>query len=213
MIGPRRSELRRVVLAISGASGIVIGLRLAEVLSSKSIEVHAVVSENALRVAETECVSREWFLEKLSKFVKALYFENSWESPLSSSSFLVDACIAAPLSIKSAALLALGIHENLLLRALGNCIRLRRPVVAVIRECPLGVAELRTLLNLAELGVAIVPAVIGFYTKPQGIKDLVDFIVGKVLDVLGIENDLYPRWGFSDARIARTRDPCLDLYG
>lgn len=212
MIDPRRPELKRVVLAVCGASGLVIALRLAQVMTSIGVEVHAIVSREALTVADHECGSRVWFLNKLSSYVKSLFSEDDWGSPLASSSFLVDACIAAPASMKSVAALAHGMQGDLLTRALGNCLRMRRPLVIVFRECPLGVAELRSLLTLAEMGAHIVPAVVGFYAKPQSLREVVDFIVGKVLDVLGIENDLYPRWGQSDARTARTLDPCRALY-
>ena len=213
MIGPRRSELKRVVIVVTGASGVVLAIRLVEVLRERDVETLCVVTGRALVVADHECVSREWFLGVLSKFCTKVYREGDWESPLASSSFDIDACIAVPLTVTSAAKLSLGIYDNLALRALGNCIRLGRPVVAVVRECPLGVAELRALLRLAEMGVRIVPAVVGFYAKPASIKDVVDFIVGKVLDVLGIENDLYARWGSEDSSRAQTLDPCRALYG
>ncbi|NPA96863.1 MAG: UbiX family flavin prenyltransferase [Crenarchaeota archaeon] len=211
MIGPRRSELQRLALVISGASGVVIGLRLAQVLSEKGMEVHAVVTRNALEVANHECISGEWLLETLRRIAASVYLDSDWSSPLASSSFAVDACIAAPLSISSAAKLALGVQDSLALRALANCLRLRRPVVAIVRECPLGVAELRALLSLAKMGVRIVPAVVGFYARPQSISEVVDFIVGKALDALGIENSLYRRWG--DPRTAQTPDPCQALFG
>lgn len=212
MIGPRRPELKRVVLAVCGASGLALSIRFAQILSSLGVEVYTVVSKEALEVADHECVSREWLLKKLSEFSKSVFEESDWSSPLASSSFLVDACVAMPASMKTISSLAHGIHGDLLTRALGNCLRMRKPLVIVFRECPLGVVELRSLLALAEMGAHIVPAVVGFYTRPQSIKDVIDFVVGKVLDVLGIENELYPRWGSQEVRRSLTPDPCRALY-
>ncbi len=214
MIDPRRPEQRgKYVLVVTGASGLVLALRLAEILRSYGYAVEAVVSEGALRVAEYECVSRDWFLKKLGEYCRAVYREDEWSSPLASSSNFVDVlgCVVVPASIKTVSLAIHAINENLCVRVITNCLRMGKPVVLVVRECPLGVAELRVLYRAARMGMKIVPAVVGFYTYPRSVKDVIDFIVGKVLDVLGIENELYRRW--SSSREARIPDPCQDLYG
>ncbi len=214
MIGPRRPERgSRIAVCITGASGCVLALRLCEVLRERGFELEAVVTRAALTVADYECVSRDWFLSKLRAWVQNIYNEDELDAPLASSSYSIDTCIIVPASIKTLAMVVNGIAENLVVRTVLNALRMRRPVVAVVRESPLGVVELRVLYMAARLGIAIVPAVIGFYARPQNIRDAVDFVVGKVLDVLGIENDLYTRWSEVRSRKSRLPDPCRVLYG
>ena len=213
MIDPRRTEqLQRIVVGITGASGCVVALRLCEVLNSLGLEIEAVVSRRALTVADYECVSRSWFLSKLRTWVRNLYSDNDLNAPLASSSYRVDGCIIVPATINTLAKIVNSIGDNLVVRTALNVLRMRRPLVAVVRESPLGIAELRTLYMAAKMGISIVPAVIGFYTHPQSVRDVVDFIVGKVLDVLGIENELYTRWHEIRSSRFRSRDPCQILY-
>ena len=214
MIGPRRPEHRsRIAVCVTGASGCVLALRLCEVLSGRGFRLEAVVTRAALTVADYECVSRDWFLSKLRVWVQNIYNEDELDAPLASSSYIMDACIIIPASIKTLAMVVNGVAENLAVRTVLNALRMRKPVVAVVRESPVGVAELRVLYTAAKLGISIVPAVIGFYVCPQNIRDIVDFVVGKVLDVLGIENDLYRRWNEVKSRKPRLQDPCQVLYG
>jgi len=213
VIGPRRTErLQRIVVSVTGASGCVLTLRLCEVLSSLGLEIEAVVSRRALTVADYECVSRSWFLSKLRTWVRNLYSDDELDAPPASSSYRVDGCVIVPASINTLAKIVSGIEDNLIVRTALNVLRMQRPLVAVIRESPLGVVELRTLYMAAKLGISIVPAVVGFYAHPQTIRDVVDFIVGKVLDVLGIENELYARWHEIRLNKSRSRDPCQILY-
>jgi len=201
----------KIFLGVTGASGCVIALRLAEVLKNLGHEVYAVVSEKALMIAEYECISKGWFLDKLTSFATNIYRESDINADISSSSNALDSYILAPASVKTMAMIVHGIAENLIVRAALIGLRMRKPVIAVVREAPLGIVELSVLLKAAKLGVFVVPAVIGFYTYPQSLKDVVDFIVGKVLDVLGIEHDLYRRWKGSRAPLYP--DPCEVLYG
>ena len=213
MIGPRRTEqLQRIVVGVTGASGCVITLRLCEVLNSLGFEIEAVVSRRALTVADYECVSRNWFLSKLRTWVRSLYSDDDLDAPLASSSYRVDGCVIAPATINTLAKIVNGIGDNLVVRTALNVLRMQRPLVAVVRESPLSVVELRTLYMAAKMGISIVPAVVGFYAHPQTIRDIVDFIVGKVLDVLGIENELYTRWHEIKLSRSRSRDPCQILY-
>jgi 4-hydroxy-3-polyprenylbenzoate decarboxylase len=201
----------KIFLGITGASGCVIGLRLAEVLKSLGHEIYVSISDEALTVAEYECISRHWFSEKLKSLSIAVYREGDIGADIGSSSNALDSYVIAPASIKTMAMVVNGIAENLIVRAALIGLRMRKPVVAVVREAPLGIVELSILLKAARLGIHVIPAVIGFYTYPQTIKDVVDFIVGKVLDVLGIKHDLYRRWKGSRAPLYP--DPCEVLYG
>ncbi|MDK6028442.1 UbiX family flavin prenyltransferase [Ignisphaera sp. 4213-co] len=201
----------KIFLGVTGASGCVIALRLAEVLSSLGHEIYVVVSENALVVADYECRNRSWFLEKMKSFSKAIYHEKNLHVDIASSSNTLDAYIIAPASIKTLAMIVNGIGENLITRTALVGIRMKKTTLAIVRESPLGVVELTVLLKAAKLGIHIIPAVIGFYSYPQSIKDVIDFVVGKALDALGIQHNLYRRWkGFRDPQF---QDPCEYLYG
>ncbi len=201
----------KIFLGVTGASGCIIALRLAEVLRSYGHTIIGAYTRSSLIVADAECISSNWFIDKLKGYVSELYSEDYMEAPIASSSNILDAYIIAPASIKTIALIVNGIASNILIRAILNGLRMRKPVVAVIRESPLGEIELEVLYKASKKGIAIIPAVVGFYTYPQNIGDIIDFIVGKTLDVLGIQNDLYRRW--KGARDPRYRDPCEYLYG
>jgi len=201
----------KILLGITGASGCVIALRLAEILRKYGFTIIGIYTRSSLIVADTECVSANWFIDKLRGYVDELYSEDDIKAPIASSSNILDAYIIAPASIKTMALIINGIASNLLVRAILNGLRMRKPVVAVVRESPLGEIELEILYKASKKGITIVPAVVGFYTYPQHIGDVVDFIVGKTLDVLGIQNNLYRRW--RGVRDPQYRDPCEYLYG
>lgn len=211
MIGPRRSEPQKILLGVSGASGLVMSLRLAEVLKSLGLYIVSVYTNSSLFIADSECISREWFLERLKQYSDEIYSEEAIDAPIASSSNPLDAYIIAPASLKTLALIANGIALNLLVRAVLNGIRMGRSVVAVFREAPLGRIELKVLYKVASLGVTIIPAVVGFYACPQNLNEVVDFIVGKVLDILGVDHNLYRRW--RGARDPSIKDPCRIFYG
>ncbi|GEM_PF-120241 len=197
------ADLRRrvvrlyVVVAVTGASGLVLALRLIEVLKNLRARVDVVVSRSAMKVAESECVSGDFLLSKLRELgADSVYLEDELDSALSSSSYvaLVNWVAVVPASIKTIASIAYGFSDNLVARVALNALRLGKKVIVVPRESPLGEVELRVLYRAARAGVYVVPATVGFYTKPETLTDVVDFIVGKVLDVAGVEHQLYPRW-------------------
>lgn len=201
----------RVFVGITGASGCVIALRFMEVLKAYNHKVVAAFTKSALKVAKLECVSDEWFVAKVKSLADEVYSEEDIEAPPASSSRPLDAYVIVPASITTLARLVNGVASNLIVRAALCGLRMRRPVVAVIREAPLGTVELRVLYTASRVGVSIIPAVVGFYSCPQGLREVVDFIVGKILDVIGVENELYRRW--SGSRCLNLPDPCEALYG
>jgi len=211
VIGPRRSEahLRRVVIVVAGASGVPLGIVVARELRPRVDELYAVVTQRSLDIASLECGSRERFLSELARWVDEVYTENDWSSPLASSSFLLDACIAAPASMRLVASLAQGLYSDLASRALGNCLRLRRPLAIAFREAPLGPAELENLYKLALYGACIVPMTLAPYAHAVDAASVLRFVAGKLLDCIGIETGLYERW--AGARKARPLDLCRDL--
>jgi len=181
----------RVILGITGASGVVYGVRLLEVLRERDVEVHLVISEMGRRLIELE-------LERSYKDMIGLassYWENNdLTAPIASGSFRTDGMIIAPCSMKTAASIANGISGNLITRAADVTLKERRKLIIIPREAPLSDIHLENLLKITRAGGIVIPASPAFYHLPERIEDLVDFIVGKALDVLGIEHKLYKEW-------------------
>ncbi len=182
------TESNRIVVAVTGASGVAIGLRLLEVLTK---EKHLIISEEAKELIEIETGLGEEEVEANADFVH----ENSdMGSVLASGSFKFDAMVIAPCSMSTLSKISVGISDNLVTRAAAVCLKEHRPLVLVPRETPLSAIHLRNMADLAQLGVFILPACPAFYPKPEKIEDMIDFVVGRILDVLGVENNLYERW-------------------
>lgn len=181
----------RLIVAITGASGTVYAKRLLEVLREKKVETHLIVSKAAEKVIEHELGMKKKDLEKLACHV---YGVDDLCAPFMSGSFQTDGMIIVPCSMKTLAGIASGYADNLILRAADVTLKEGRRLIVVPRETPLSSIHLRNMLSLARLGVAVVPAMPAFYHKPKKIDDLVDFVVGKVLDCLGVEHKLFKRW-------------------
>ena len=182
----------RIILALTGASGIQIGIRLAEVL--RKHELHIIVSENAKKVMNYEVESADKVLSKLKEYGK-VYGESAIDAPPASGSSLFDAMVVCPCSMKTLSAIANGYCCNLITRSADVMLKEGRNLVLVPRETPVSAIHLENMLKLSRLGVVILPASPAFYHKPKGVGDMVDFIVGKILDSLGIQNQLYKRWG------------------
>ncbi len=185
------SNKRKIVVGITGASGTVYGLRLIEVLRTAGCQVHAVVTDSGWRVMEYECnVTRADF----EKLVDKLYDQADVGAAIASGSFYCDAMVVVPCSMKTAASIAHGISDNLLTRAADVMLKEGRSLIIVPRETPMHAIHLENLLTLAKLGVRVIPACPGFYHKPESLQDLIDMLVGKICDSLGVENSLFERW-------------------
>jgi len=184
-----------LAVAITGASGVRYGVRLVKVSAELGLRLTGViVTRSADLVAQAEEGMAEGGLAKELSSYAPVYREDDFTSPLASSSSSPDCMAIVPASMKTVAMLAAGLELNLVARAALAVLRLRRPLVVAFRETPLGVAELRNLLALARMGAIVMPLAPGFYHLPRTIDDMVDFMVGKVLDALGIKHDLYNRW-------------------
>jgi len=181
----------RLVVAITGASGVIYSKRLLEVLREKKVETHLIVSIAAERVIEHELEMTKKDMEKLASHV---YGVDDFSAPLMSGSFQTEGMIIIPCSMKTLAGIAHGYSDNLILRAADVTIKERRRLIVVPRETPLSAVHLRNMLTVARLGVAVIPAMPGYYFKPKKMDDLVDFVVGKILDCLGVEHRLFSRW-------------------
>jgi len=178
-------------VAITGASGVVYGKRLLKVLQEKNVETHLIISKAAEKVIEHELEKTKEDIEKLANHT---YNVNDWDAPIVSGSFKTDGMIIIPCSMKTLAGIAHGYSDNLVLRAADVVLKEKRRLVLVPRETPLNIVHLRNMLALAEQGVTILPAMPAYYHKPKNVDDLVDFVVGKVLDLLGINHALFKRW-------------------
>ena len=184
----------KIVVAISGASGVVLGKRLVEVLKSEEnkgkYEVHLIISEAAKEIAGFE----ETDLSQARKVADYSYEEDDLEAGIASSSYGVDAMVVLPCSMKTLSAIANGFCDNLINRAAENMLKMGRLLVVSPRDTPLSLAALNNMAKLRDEGALIVPPVMAYYYKPKTIDDVTDFFVGKVLDCLRIEHDLYNKW-------------------
>lgn len=173
----------KVIVAITGASGAVYGIRLLEVLKEKGVKTECIISDAGREIIKTE----------LKKSVNG-YREKDIGAPFSSGSSTADAMVIAPCSMKTLSAVANGYSSNLISRSADVMIKEGKRLILVPRETPLSAIHLENMLKLSRIGVTVLPAMPGFYHGPKKIEDLIDFIVGKILDSLGIENSLYRRW-------------------
>ena len=202
---------RTITLAFTGASGMPDGLRLLECLFAAGARVQLLYSTAAQVVAKQECAltlptqPRE-AARLLSERYRAregqldVYARDDWLAPMASGSNPGDAMAICPCTMGTLGAVAAGLADNLIERAADVMLKERRPLVLVPRETPLSAIHLENMLRLARAGAIVLPPSPGFYTHPQSIDDLVDFVVARVLDHLGVANALAPRWG--DARRA-----------
>ena len=181
----------RLIIAITGASGVIYGKRLLEVLKKKKIETHLIVSEAAEKIIEHELKTTKKDIEKLASH---FYSVDDLTAPIASGSFKTDAMIIIPCSMKTLAGIAHGYAENLILRGADVMLKEKRKLILVPRETPLNIIHLQNMLVLAKQGVMIVPAMPAYYHKPKNIRDVVNYVVGKILDCLEIEHTIFKRW-------------------
>lgn len=182
----------RLIVGVSGASGVVMSYSLLRALHRADCEVHLVVTDSACRTWEIET---EKPISDLFALARAVYEPDDMEALISSGSFVTDGMIVLPCSMKTLAGIVSGYTDNLLLRAADVCLKEGRKVVLCPREMPLGRVHLRNLSAAAELGCAIVPPMMTFYNSPQSIQDMIDHVVGKVLLQFGITPEEFVPWG------------------
>ncbi|RII28636.1 MAG: aromatic acid decarboxylase [Geobacter sp.] len=199
-------RVRQVVLAITGASGAVYGLRLAEELLRASVRLTLLISSPGFAVLKEEC-GLEWegeaaaVRENLCRHFGvdaaqlAYYAEDDFFAPIASGSAAPDALVICPCSMGTLARVATGVSGNLLERCADVMLKEHRRLVMVPRETPLSEIHLENMLKLARMGVRMIPAMPAFYHHPRSLDDVVDFVVGRVLDGVGIEHRLVRSWG------------------
>jgi len=182
---------KRIVVGITGATGSIFGVRLLEVMRAAGIETHLVMSKWGARTMTHE-TSRS--VEDVNALASVSYNPNDQGAAISSGSFLTDGMVIAPCSMRTLAAIATGQGEHLVHRAADVSLKERRKLLLVVRESPLNEIHLENMLKLARMGVVILPPMPGFYNHPQSIDEMVDHIVMRILDQLGIESELTKRW-------------------
>jgi len=181
----------KLIVGISGASGVIYGVRFLEALHRKNIETHLLLTPIAEKVLKQETNFKK---QKLIELATYHYKINDLAAPISSGSFLTQGMVIIPCSMKTLAGISYGYSDNLLLRAADVNLKEKRTLIIVPRETPLRKVHLENMLRLANEGATILPAMPGFYYNPKTLDDVIDHIVGKVLDILRIEHNLYQRW-------------------
>ncbi|MCL5999524.1 MAG: UbiX family flavin prenyltransferase [Chloroflexi bacterium] len=184
-------EPKRLIIAISGASGAVLGIRLLQVLQQSQIETHLVISPAA---AQTITNETDWSVKQVEALAQVVHAHRDIGATIASGSFRTMGMVIVPCSVKMMSSIAYGITNDLIARAADVCLKEGRPVIAVFRETPLHVGHLRALTQFAEMGGVVFPPVPAFYARPASVDEMVTHTVGRILDRLNIDNQLVKRW-------------------
>ena len=178
----------KLIVAISGASGAHLGIKLANSVSTLGIDTNLIITQNAALSMQKENLSK-----KISSEIQ-IYNNDDISAAPASGSALFDAMIVAPCSINTLAKISCGISDTLLLRAATVMLKERRNLVLAVRETPLSAIALRQMAELASIGVGIAPPILGYYTQPNSVDEIENFIIAKWLDTLKIKHNLIRRW-------------------
>lgn len=181
----------RIVIGITGATGAIYGISLVRELTRAGAETHLVLSRWARRAIELE---NDYKIESVGQLATTVYEADDLTAPIASGSFRHGGMVVAPCSMKTLAALAAGFADNLITRAADVTLKEKRPLVLLPRETPLHAIHLENMLKLSRAGAVIMPPVPAFYHRPTTITDLVLQTTGRVMDLLGIDNNLAPRW-------------------
>lgn len=183
---------KRIIIGITGASGVIYGVRMLEALEGKGLETHLVISEAGKRNIEIET---RYKAGDVAAMADHAYEAGDLVAPLASGSFLTQGMVVVPCTIKTLSGIANMYADNLLLRAADVTLKEKRRLVLVVRETPLHKGHLELMTAAADMGAHILPPMPSFYHRPKTIEDIIDHTIGKIFDYLGIEHDLYRRWG------------------
>ena len=185
------STHKRLIVGISGASGVAYGVRLLEALKSLAVETHLVLTQSA---EVTLAYETDYKVADVQALADVAYSVRDIGAAIASGSFPSAGMIVAPCSIRSMSEIATGVTSNLLTRSADVTLKERRRLVLLVRETPLHTGHLRTMLALSEIGAVIMPPVPAFYALPETVADIVDHTVGRALDLFDIDSDLVRRW-------------------
>lgn len=184
----------RLILGVSGASGIMYAVRLLEVLNLLKVEVHLIVSEWAVKNLTYET---DYSFEQLAALATYCHDNRAMDACISSGSFPTDGMIVAPCSMKTLAAIAHGYSDSLIVRAADVTLKEKRKLIIMPRETPLSVIHLNNMLLVAQAGATVMPPMPAFYNKPATIADMIDHTVGRMIDHMGLKSGLTKEWGTS----------------
>ena len=183
---------KRIVVGISGASGVTYGVRLLTALKETDYETHLIISKSGELNIKIETDNDPADVKALADYV---YGHKNMAASLASGSFLTAGMVVVPCTIKTLSGIANSYNENLLVRAADVTLKEKRKLALVVRETPLHKGHLRLMTMAADMGAHILPPVPSFYHMPKTIEDIIDQTIGKIFDFMGIEHDLFKRWG------------------
>lgn len=182
---------RRIIVAITGATGTIYGVRVLQMLAKANVETYLIISKWGARTLIHET---SYTVEQVQEMATYTCAQNDQGAKISSGSFQTSGMIVAPCSVRTLGAIANGVSDNLIHRAADVVLKEQRKLVLVVREAPLNVVHLENMLKLARMGVVISPPVPAFYNRPETVAEIVDQTVMRVLDQLGIHLDEAPRW-------------------
>jgi 4-hydroxy-3-polyprenylbenzoate decarboxylase len=184
--------MKSIVVGVTGASGVIYGVKILEVLSKLGMETHLIITQAGLKNLEIET---DVSINGLKSMASHVYEEGDFTAPLASGSFKVDGMVVAPCSIKTLSAIANSYSHNLLVRTADVMLKERRRLVLLVRETPLHEGHLELMLKVTRMGGVIMPPVPAFYHHPKTIEDLIHQTIGKVLDLFSLDAKLFKRWG------------------
>lgn len=181
----------KIIVGMSGASGSILGIRLLEALKKAKVETHLIITDTARKILEHETGRKAKDVERLAT---KTWSNSDLFASVASGSFRTDGMVIIPCSMKTVAGIASGYSDNLLLRTADVCLKERRKLVLVARETPLSAIHLENMARISRAGGIILPPVLTYYSRPKTMDDMTNHIVGKVLDLFGIDTKLFKRW-------------------
>ncbi|KAI0379685.1 Phenylacrylic acid decarboxylase [Hypomontagnella monticulosa] len=191
MAGAVSGERKRIIVAITGATGAGIGIRILQTLRRLNVESHVIISKWASETIKWETDYTVATVRALADFA---YSPHDLAAPISSGSYHIDGMIVAPCSVRTLAAINAGVCDDLVTRAADVCLKERRSLVLAVRETPFSEIHLRNMLDVTRAGAIVAPPVVGFYTKPSSIEEIVDQMTGRLLDLFGLDSKNFVRW-------------------
>jgi 4-hydroxy-3-polyprenylbenzoate decarboxylase len=183
---------KRIVIGISGASGVIYGIKMLSLLQEKDFQTHLIISESGRQNIEIET---SYKADDVSAMADYTYDNKDVGAALASGSYLTEGMVVVPCTIKTLSGIANSYTNNLLVRAADVTLKEKRKLVLVVRETPLHVGHLSLMMKAAKMGAHILPPIPSFYHQPKDIDDIIHQTIGKIFDYLEIEHNLYTRWG------------------
>lgn len=184
--------MKKVVVGISGATGVIYGVRMLKALHECGVETHLVITQSGLKTMRIET---EYTMADLEPFASVVYDVDDVGAAIASGSFKIDGMVIAPCSVKTLSAVANSFNYNLLIRAADVNLKEKRRVLLLVRETPFHEGHLELMLKVTRMGGLIMPPVPAFYHNPKTLGDLIDQTVGKALDLFSIDGNLFKRWG------------------